>query len=114
LDRAELVLDRIVELTPDKNLPYDMFMPGIAETYFQIQSFEKGNQILNRMLEIAEGRLNYYTGFRLSQKRKIQDEISYYIRVLGNIMQISRQYNQLELAMKAEELLQTYRNDFMP
>ncbi len=110
--RAEEVLDRIVQLTPEKNLPYDMFMPGIAESYYQLNKFEKANPIMERMVDIADDYLKYYSGFSLKQRNRVSDEISYYIRVLGNAAQMSQEYAQTGLASRAGELYSKYTNTF--
>jgi len=110
--RAELVLDRIVELTPDRNLPYDMFMPGIAEAYYQISKFEKGTNIMKKMMDISQRYLEYYSTFSRKQRKRIDDELTYHIRILANTTQLARQYNQSELAIKSEELFNKFGKDF--
>jgi hypothetical protein len=111
--RAEEVLDRVVELTPHDKLPYDMFMPGIAEVYYKLGEMEKGNTILEKMMHISERHLAYYTEFRPKQRQRIQDEITYHIRVIGNVMQIAAQYKATTLASEAEELFNRYRSSYM-
>ena len=108
-EKAEQVLDRVVELTPEKNIPYDMFMPGIAETYYELGNYDKGTKILERMLEISADYLKYFDSFGERQKQGIINEISYHLRVLGNIAQSAHQYGQMELAGKAEEVFTRYR-----
>jgi hypothetical protein len=110
--RAEEVLDRIVELTPNQNVPYDMFMPGIAEVYYQIGKFEKGTAILKDMLKISGDYLEYYLSFKPKQIQNINNEINYHLRVIGNTHQMARQYNQLELANEAEELFNRYGSNY--
>jgi hypothetical protein len=106
--RAEQVLDKIVELTPHKKIPYDMFMPGIAEAYYRINKFEKGTAILDKMTDIADRHLKYYLSLKPNYIKSIEDEITYQMRVLMNSMQLARQYNQTNLANKAEGLLTNY------
>jgi hypothetical protein len=110
--RAEKVLDRIVEITPEKNVPYDMFMPGIAESYYRLNKFEKANKILERMTDLAESYLEYYSTFKPSLQSSIGDETSYYLRVLGNSMQMSEEYNQTSLSVRARDLYARYSSIF--
>jgi hypothetical protein len=110
--RAEKVLDKIVEITPEKNVPYDMFMPGIAEAYYQLSKFEKGNAIMDRMVDLSEGYLEYYSTFPSRQINRITDEVGYHLRVLGNIMQTTQQYNQSSVALRAKELYSKYYTAF--
>jgi tetratricopeptide (TPR) repeat protein len=106
--RAEKVLDRIVELTPEKNLPYDMFMPGIADAYYQLSKFEKANKIMNRIINLSISYLEYFETFSPKQRDRIVNELGYHLRLLGNAMQITKEYSQLELAGRAEEQFSKY------
>ncbi len=110
--RAELVLDRIIEILPDKNLPYDMFMPGIAETYYKISKFEKGTAIQEKMIDISQRHLEYYSTFSKRQLKRINMEVTYHMRVLANSVQLAREYNQTDLALKAEELFNKFGKTF--
>jgi hypothetical protein len=110
--RAEKVLDRIVEITPEKNLPYDMFMPGIADAYYQLSKFDKANKIMERMVDLSEQFLEYYATFKPSDRVAIRDEITYYLRVLGNAVEMSQEYNQPTLAVRSKELYSRYNQVF--
>ena len=111
-DRAEEVLDRIIELTPHSNIPYHVFIPGIAESYYQLNKYEKGNEIVSKLIEQSDQYLNYYFSFNERNRKRIKDEIDYRMRVLGNTMQMTREYNQSELSKTAEELYMQYMADY--
>lgn len=111
-ERAEQVLDRIIEILPDKNLPYGMFMPGIAEAYYKISKFGKGAVIQEKIIDISQRHLEYYSTFSKRQLKRINYEVTYHMRILGNSMQLAREYNQLEIADKAEELFNKYGKSF--
>ncbi len=111
-ERAELVLDRIIELTPNKNLPYDMFMPGIAESYYRIAKFEKGGTIQEKLIDISRRHLEYYSTFSRKQLKRINSEVTYHMRILANSMQLARDYNQTEIATKAEDLFNRFGKVF--
>ena len=87
-------------------------MPGIAEAYFRINKFEKGEALFRKLLDITDRHLAYYSTFKRKDQNRIMDEITYQIRVLGNIMQISRQYNQFDIATEAEQLYEEYNTRF--
>jgi len=59
-DSARLVLDRCVQLMPEEKVPYDVFVPAIAETYYTLGEDEKAGQIVRRHLEILTEDLVYY------------------------------------------------------
>lgn len=111
LDKAEKVLDRIVELTPRKNVPYDMFTPGIGEAYLKINKNAKGIAILDEMTDIADRHLKYYSTLRPKFRNGAEEDITYHMRVLANVLQIARQYNQKELLNKTEQLFEKYNQN---
>jgi tetratricopeptide (TPR) repeat protein len=106
--RAEKVLDKIIELAPDKNIPYDVFMPSIAETYYRINKFEKGKSILEKLTDIADRHLKYYYSLKHNKIKSIDEEISYQMRILANAVQIARVFNQSNLTAKYEALFNKY------
>jgi len=110
--RAEEVLDRIVELTPHDKVPYDMFMPGIADGYYSLAKFEKGSEIVEKLIDISDSHLEYYGTFNKKQKGRIEEEVTYHLRILANLSQMCRQYNQTDLAIKAQDLFNKYGNLF--
>jgi hypothetical protein len=111
-ERAGEVLDRIIELMPHESLPYGMFMPGIADAYLQIGQTEKAVEILEKMLDIAEDYLEYYFSFGPKQITRINSEMAFYLRVVGNTYQMSRQYKLEEINERAERLYNLYGNNF--
>jgi hypothetical protein len=110
--KAEKVLDRITELTPPKNVPYDMFNPGIAEAYYKINKFDKGNKMFLSLVDIANRHLKYYASLSPKYISSIEEEITYQMRILANTMQVARQYNQVEVAKQAEELFSKFNQQF--
>jgi hypothetical protein len=97
-ERAEIVLDRIVELTPHEKMNYDYFMLGIAESYYRINKFDKGNAISNKMIEFGESHINYYLSMDRKFKDLIQQEIATQFQILNQVGQIAGRYKQTELA----------------
>jgi len=82
-DKAIEVLDKIIELTPHKKIPYDYFMISIVETYYKLGENEKANKIVEKLAEVYKDELNYY--FKLDNK--LAATVSYEIRISMSIMQ---------------------------
>ena len=110
--RAEKVLDRIIELTPEKNIPYDVFIPSIAETYFRINKVEKGTALLDKIADIADRHLKYYFSLDHKRIRSIDEDISYQMRMLANAAQIAHVYNKNALITKYDELFNRYNQQY--
>ncbi len=110
--RAEKVLDKIVELTPDSNIPYDAFMPSIVEAYYRIKKFKKGTLILDKITDIADRDLKYYFSFRKDRIGQIEDDITYQMRTLLNAVEIAHTFGQNDLANKYNILFTEYNRQF--
>ena len=48
-----------------------MFMPGLADVYFQLKRPEKGSEIMNIMMDLSDEYLTYYQGMRPAQRQSI-------------------------------------------
>jgi hypothetical protein len=111
-DKAEKVLDKIVELTPNEKLPYDYFMVPIAESYYKLNKTEKANVIINQLADIYKDNLTYY----LSLEGRFAGSVAYETKVGMSVMQelvkITENYEQDNLYEKLTSefdiLLQKY------
>jgi hypothetical protein len=97
---------------PHDKIPYNLFMPGLGETYFRINQFEKGEAIYAKLLDISDRYLAYYATFRQKDKSRIMDEVTYHLRIIGSTSQVAREYNQTELLSTAEKLFDKYSSEF--
>ncbi|OQX99372.1 MAG: membrane protein [Bacteroidetes bacterium 4572_117] len=95
--KAVKALDKLVEITPHNQLPYDYFMLPVAELYYQANEIEKANSIINKLSAIYQDDLNYY----LSLPKPYSTSIGYETRVAMSIMQeivsITENYKQDEI-----------------
>ena len=60
---------------PEKNVPYNYFMIAIAENYYKIKEYEKGNEIIKSLVDLYEDDLEYYTSLKTSDRKKLQEEM---------------------------------------
>jgi hypothetical protein len=112
-DSAIQVLNRIMELAPNYKVPYDLFVPPIAEAYYNCQQNEKANEIIKEHLDLISEELVYY----FSIKAELRDNLDYEIRVA---LQLSQEYVQItdragetELNQKAEEMFTLYYQRYL-
>ncbi len=73
-EKAEKVLDRCVEVMPEKNVPYSYFMLSVAENYYKIGKFEKGNKIIGSLIDLYENDLMYYNSLKGKDKEKVKQD----------------------------------------
>jgi hypothetical protein len=105
-ERAEKVLDRIVELTPNEKIPYDYFMIPIVESYYRLNKFDKANSILEKYYSIMESTTDYYLSMSLKYRRTIENEIYTNFQIIHQMGQLAVRFNQKELADKANKYLE--------
>jgi hypothetical protein len=110
--KAEEVLDRIVELTPHDKIPYDYFMIGIAQSYYRLNQFDKANTIMSKMLDIGEGYLDYQLSMSRKYKNLNKSEITRQFQIMNQVGQIAHQFNQPELATRAVAFIENNQGRF--
>jgi hypothetical protein len=62
-DKAIKVLDKVIEVTPQENVPYDVSMYSITLAYYQAGASEKGNECAKKLFANFENNLKYYYSF---------------------------------------------------
>ena len=126
LDSASVVINKINDKLPEENVPYGPENLFIAEQYYevgqkrkeyameqgmeveQVEEFEKGNAILERLLELNNQNLNYYFSFTGQQANMIERERNQAISIVRRIQQTAEDYEQDEIAEKAERIFDNY------
>ncbi len=130
LDSAVTVLDRVVEMLPEENSPYDVAMMFIAELYYEAadkmrskakdedvytdqgsEEFEKANTIYARLLELYDQNMNYYFTFTGRQANLIERDKSQAVGIVRRIQHMAQEYGQDEISEKAEEIVDVYYHD---
>ena len=124
-DSAVLVLDKCVEVMPDKTVPYNYFMTKVAELYYRAAGamngmdslasndlelsnknalIAKGNAISQRMIDIYADNMNYYLSLKGTKYFKLVDsDMNQALYILQAMSGILKQTNQKELSDKAEK-----------
>ena len=111
-EEAIKVLDRIMDEMPRKNVPYGMFMPAIADTYYALGEKEKAHDILQVLYKESNDRIVYYKSLRPAVQEAINSEIVYQLRIIANVAQLANQYDDAELAAQANASLDENRSSF--
>lgn len=110
-EKAIEVLDKAMYVLPEERIPYDYFVPDIAEAYYKAGADEKGKELLTRLLEIAAHDLQYYYGSHAEFKQYMNDK-RVAIIIAQKCNAIAAQNGEEELQKEAMSLLQTYASMF--
>jgi hypothetical protein len=111
-DKAKKVIDKLIEITPDNQVPYDSNMVLIAEEYYKIGQNEKANQIAAKMIENYSANINYYLNINGINAAYTSYETKIAVDILQKIMTLIEKYKQDKLYEKYQgnfdEILQKY------
>jgi len=124
-DSAVKVLDRCVEVTPDKTIPYNYFMLNIAMLYYRAggayrmidtaqannaelaankELIRKGNVITERIAQIFSENVDYYLSLKGTKYYKLVDtELNQALYILQATTNVLKQTNQTEISAKVEK-----------
>ena len=110
--KAEQVLDRCMELSPNSQLPYDYYISGLSypnssgkivkqigviETYYKCGAIDKANDILLEYLGILQQDLLYYEALSVGQKPRFNNEFYQSRGVFEELLDLAERYDQNSL-----------------
>ena len=107
-DSALAVLNKIVDLMPQKKYPYDFFMLGIIESYFKINETEKANRIVKDFLKSTTENLRYYYSLGSRFDQSIDSDKQLNLQTLQQLGSLTDAYGQVELKSEIDKSLQQY------
>ena len=113
-DSAVAVLDRGMELMPEKCVPYNYFALPFADIYYRLNKKDKAEALVTRVGDIYEKELNYY--FRLSANDRIliDNDIRIALQIMRQLSMLAKQYGNKELDQKFEASFAKYVNMYQP
>lgn len=107
-ERAVAVVDRCLEVIPDRNVPFDYSVIGLMEAYYQADASEKGMELGQKLFEIFTADLEYYESLSRGRLISIQREVQNSLYFLQSLKTYANQNQQTELANHADAALQKY------
>lgn len=107
-DKALKTLDKGLEMFPDYAVPYDLYMIGYAELYFQLDQPKKANEIFDIVGTIYDQNLEYYMSVDNKRARFFDEDIQQSLSVLQALAQYSEKNGQKEQSKKFNDLLAKY------
>ena len=115
LDSANRVLDKCMQLMPNDKVPFDLFVPAIAEAYYNCNQPEKADSIANTHLDMAAEDLSYFMSLKTELRQSTDYELRLALQVTQDYRRITANAGRDELSKKAEELFTlNYQRYFQP
>jgi hypothetical protein len=113
-DSAIQVLDKCVEVLPEKNVPVSYLNLAIAKGYYDAGAPDKGKQMLDRLLTVYSDQMRYYAALEVDRRKYFTQDMNEGVYVLNEINELSLKNNDTLLNKKAQEAFQRYVNLYTP
>ena len=91
-DKAEVVLDRCIEIMPDETIPFNYFNLPIADAYYRINKKDKGSEIIMKLAENYFDELSYFSSVDEKILSNMQREYGLASEVINNLFRLSQTY----------------------
>ena len=98
------MLDMYIKYFPDGQVPFDIYMLPYAEIYYKAGAPDKANKLIERVAEITDQNLVYYTSFTGQQAGYFDQEIQQSLGMLKRMSMTASENSQPELAAKLDKL----------
>lgn len=88
MERAELVLDRCLEVMPVSIVPMNYFMLGIMEGYYAAGAVEKGNMLARGMMDMYEAEVLWFAAQDREIFQAVQGKVEQSYNIVRELMSI--------------------------
>lgn len=87
-EKAKAILDKAIEVMPERNVPYNRIMVPIMESYYQVGDTANGNKLAKRLFDIFEDNLEYYYSLEPEFMMQDRQELEIANMVSNRIVQV--------------------------
>ena len=113
IEKAKNVLDKAVEVMPDRNVPFDRLMLPIIENYYKIGEADKANEILLNLFDKYEDEFEYYASLDPEWAIQMRQNIQMAYAILQRSqMLVTQIYPQEGLADEVEQRFNQIESSF--
>ena len=103
-DSAIVVLDKCLEFFPDEKFSYDYYILPFADAYYEAGAIEKGNKIVERLVEVYEDNLNYYSSLDAARAKSFDNDRQQSIAIIQRLGQLAKENGQDSLSKKIDSI----------
>jgi hypothetical protein len=111
-EKAIAVLDRMIQLTPHSQIPYDYTIIPAAEAYYILGQNDKANKIIETLSESYVSEIEYYMSLTGSYARFVSYDTKVAMSVMQELVSLTEKYNQ-KLFEKISVKFQSYVQKYM-
>jgi len=110
-EKAHIVLDRCMELSPNERVPYNTSVLPLIQTYYSLNDTAKANEIVNTYLIILDQEMVYYKDLQIFNPSKFQlleGDFQMNMSALYNLFSMANTFQQQELSEKIIQIMERY------
>ncbi len=111
-DKAIKVLDKVVEVTPQENVPYDATIYSVTMGYYQAEAYDKANALAKKLFANFESNIKYYYSLDRADLPYYENEVEQAQDICERLIYFTDNFKQKELSKEFEtrykNLTQTY------
>jgi hypothetical protein len=107
------VLDRCMELMPDRKVPYDAFVPPIAEAYFRCGAGDKATGIMKEHVGSLEQDLAYFYDLDAEQRVNLDYEIRLSLQLLQEYSGLASDFGEQEMEQEISDQFSNYYQRYL-
>jgi len=111
-DSAIAALDKAMAVMPEENVPYNYFTLLMAERYYQAGAYDQGNAIMERMTDIQEEKLEYFSQYYPQRARQVNERMGESMALMQFISETASEHGQEELEERSWDILSRHYEHF--
>ena len=97
------VLDKIVEVTPQENVPYDATMYSVVIGYYQAGASKKANEISRKLFDNYESNLKYYYSLSRKDLPSFGSDVEQSQDIIERLIYFANNFKEKELSEEYEK-----------
>ncbi|PID89638.1 MAG: hypothetical protein CSA05_00130 [Bacteroidia bacterium] len=106
-DSAVNVLDKCVDLMPNKNVPYNYYNILLAEAYYKANEIQKANEMMKILAQTTYEELDFLLSLDAEKAKFVTNNKQRDLAILAEIIRRAKQYKQTELAQETDQKFST-------
>lgn len=104
-DSAIAVLDKCQEFFPNEKIPYDLYMLAYPEIYYQAGAIEKGDELINKIIDNCLDDLRYYESLDTKFISYYGENIRENLAMINEMSNVAARAKRTELKMQLDNML---------
>ena len=108
VNEAIMLMDKCIEIIPDKALPFDIYLLETADHYFKAGEQVKGTQLFETIRHNCTEELNYLLTLGPAHRKLLQFEQQMHLHVLNELSEIATRNGNNRLGIELNQEFQRY------